>query len=53
MTRSISTQISFADLEFLDQGVRLEPILQAISEFIDQPAKPSKNAVSRTFCDRN
>jgi IS5 family transposase len=29
------SQISFADLEFLDQGVRLEPMLQAISGFID------------------
>lgn len=35
MTRSMSSQISFADLEFLDQGVRLEPMLQAISDFID------------------
>lgn len=32
----MSSQISFADLEFLDQGVRLEPTLQAISDFIDQ-----------------
>ncbi len=38
MTRSANAQISFADLEFLDQGVRLEPILQAISEFIDKHA---------------
>jgi IS5 family transposase len=36
MTRSASGQISFADLEFLNQGVRLEPMLQAISDFIDQ-----------------
>ena len=36
MTRSMSSQVSFADLEFLDQGVRLEPMLQAISDFIDQ-----------------
>ena len=36
MTRSMSSQISFADLEFLDQGVRLEPTLQAISDFIDR-----------------
>lgn len=36
MTRSIHPQISFADLEFLGQGVRLEPMLQAISDFIDQ-----------------
>jgi len=34
MTRSVNPQISFADLEFLDQGVRLEPMLQAISDFI-------------------
>lgn len=36
MTRSTNAQTSFADLEFLGQGVRLEPILQTISEFIDQ-----------------
>jgi len=36
MTRYASGQISFADLEFLNQGVRLEPMLQAISDFIDQ-----------------
>ena len=35
MTRAASSQFSFADLEFLDQGVRLEPMLQAISDFID------------------
>lgn len=35
MTRSMRSQISFADLEFLDQGVRLEPMLKAISDFID------------------
>jgi IS5 family transposase len=36
MTRSASSQISFADVEFLAQGIRLEPMLKAISEFIDQ-----------------
>jgi len=36
MTRSTSSQITFADLEFLVQGVRLEPMLQAISDFIDE-----------------
>jgi len=36
MTRSTSGQISFADVEFLAQGVRLEPMLQVISDFIDQ-----------------
>ena len=36
MTRSTRRQISFADVEFLAQGVSLEPMLQAISNFIDQ-----------------
>ena len=36
MTRASISQISFADLEFRDQGVRLEPMLQAISDFIDK-----------------
>jgi len=35
MTRAVSSQFSFADLEFLDQGVRLEPMLLSISDFID------------------
>lgn len=36
MTRAASSQFSFADLEFLEQGVRLEPMLQMISDFIDR-----------------
>src|SRR5215216_6272509 len=28
-------QLSFADLEFLQQGVRLDPLLQSISDFLD------------------
>jgi IS5 family transposase len=36
MTRSAKRQISFADVEFLAQGVSLEPTLQAISDFIDK-----------------
>jgi len=36
MTRAVSSQFSFADLEFLDQGVHLEPMLQSISDFIDE-----------------
>lgn len=36
MTRSTISQTSFADLEFLGQGIRLEPMLQAISNFLDQ-----------------
>lgn len=36
MSRARDPQVSFADLEFLQQGVRLEPVLQAICDFIDQ-----------------
>ena len=36
MTQSTRQQISFADVEFLTQGVCLEPMLQAISDFIDK-----------------
>jgi IS5 family transposase len=36
MTRATISQISFADLEFLRQGVCLDPILQSISTFLDQ-----------------
>ncbi|MGH9818103.1 MAG: transposase, partial [Candidatus Acidiferrales bacterium] len=32
-------QLSFADLEFLHQGIRLEPLLQSISDFIDTQAE--------------
>src|SRR5688500_2196108 len=39
MTRTADTQLSFADLEFLSQNVRLEPVLQAISNFIDEHAE--------------
>lgn len=35
MSRSTARQISFADWELIRQGVRLEPILQAISDFLD------------------
>ncbi len=34
--RSRSSQLSFADLELQFQGVHLDPILRAISEFLDQ-----------------
>jgi len=35
VSRSTARQISFADLELIRQGVRLEPLLQAISDFLD------------------
>ena len=34
--RADSPQISFADVEFLRQGVRLDPLLEKISGFIDK-----------------
>ena len=36
MTRALDPQWSFADLEFLGQGVQLDPLLAAISDFIDR-----------------
>ena len=39
MARTVTRQMSFADLELLRQGVRLEPLLAAICDFLDkQPA---------------
>jgi transposase, IS5 family len=35
VSRAAARQISFADLELMRQGVRLEPLLQAISDFLD------------------
>jgi len=34
--RPTDRQVSFADLEFIQQGVQLEPALKAIAEFLDQ-----------------
>jgi IS5 family transposase len=36
MTRALDPQWSFADLEFFHQSVQLNPVLAAISEFIDR-----------------
>ncbi len=35
MPRSTKPQISFADWELLQQGIVLEPLLQNISDFLD------------------
>jgi transposase, IS5 family len=35
VSRATALQISFADWELMRQGVRLEPLLQAISDFLD------------------
>lgn len=39
MTRIADTQVSFADLEFLAQGIDLDPILKRISQFLDDHPK--------------
>ena len=36
MSRATDPQVSFADLEFIKQGVQLEPALKAIADFLDQ-----------------
>ena len=36
MSRTIDLQVSFADLEFMRQGIFLDPVLQTISDFLDQ-----------------
>jgi transposase, IS5 family len=36
MSRGPNSQVSFADVEFIKQGIFLEPQLQAISNFLDQ-----------------
>ena len=35
VARATARQISFADVELMRQGVRLEPLLEAISKFLD------------------
>ena len=40
MARPAARQMSFADLELLRQGVRLEPLLQTICDFLDKQAAP-------------
>ena len=39
MSRSTPPQISFADWELLQQGIQLEPVLQGISDFLDDHAE--------------
>jgi hypothetical protein len=35
VSRAATRQISFADWELMRQGIRLEPVLQAVSDFLD------------------
>ena len=37
--RTTHPQLSFADLEFLHQGIHLDPALQAVSDLLDQQAE--------------
>ena len=39
MPRAAKPQISFADWELLQQGIALEPLLQSISDFLDEHEK--------------
>jgi transposase, IS5 family len=36
MSRAATPQVSFADVEFMQQGIFLDPVLQTISYFLDQ-----------------
>jgi IS5 family transposase len=38
--RDIDTQFTFADLGFLNQGVRMDPLLAQISDLLDEQAEP-------------
>src|ERR1700720_2613594 len=47
MSRALARQISFADFELMRQGIRLEPLLQAIADFLDD----QKEMVERVRSD--
>jgi IS5 family transposase len=47
VARATARQISFADVELMRQGVRLEPLLEAISKFLDS----QHEMVERVRCD--
>jgi IS5 family transposase len=36
VARAAARQLSFADVELMRQGLRLEPLLEAISDFLDR-----------------
>lgn len=38
MSRTMNPQVSFADLEFIRQGVEMEPVLRSISDFLSNHA---------------
>src|SRR6266403_1726286 len=47
MSRIAKRQVSFADWELMRQGLRLEPLLQAISDFLDD----QKDMIEQVRCD--
>src|SRR3979411_2778825 len=46
-SRTVERQVSFADWELMRQGLRLEPLLQAISDFLDD----QKDMIEQVRCD--
>jgi hypothetical protein len=50
MARPTAQQMSFADLELLRQGVRLEPLLQAICDLLDQQPALIESGFGTTWC---
>jgi IS5 family transposase len=47
VSRTVERQVSFADWELMRQGLRLEPLLQAISDFLDD----QKDMIEQVRCD--
>jgi hypothetical protein len=47
VSRTAARQVSFADWELMRQGLRLEPLLQAISDFLDD----QKDMIEQVRCD--
>ena len=47
MSRTAERQVSFADWELMRQGLRLEPLLQVISDFLDD----QKDMIEQVRCD--
>jgi IS5 family transposase len=47
VSRVVERQVSFADWELMRQGLRLEPLLQAISDFLDD----QKDMIDQVRCD--
>jgi IS5 family transposase len=47
VSRTAERQVSFADWELVRQGLRLEPLLQAISDFLEN----QKDMIEQVRCD--